>query len=128
MSTVTVSALIAAEADHRVAPMEKEAGGIAAFESTVAQVAAAYNPRLRRAAVVSSIVPSGAGRYYRDVLRQVENGWGRLVTPPVRRSVRVPESYSAQQPLILYAPEEPVTEDVVAVVDHLLATGVIPGG
>lgn len=137
LGLVTVSALVAAEKVVTVfAPMEKEAGGIAVFEGTVDQVRVAYNRRLRLAGVVPSIVPpgasaeegarGGAGRYYRDVLRQVQDGWGDLVTPPVRRSVRVPESYSAQQPLILYAPEELVTGDIADVLDHLLKAGVIP--
>ncbi|MDN5920167.1 MAG: ParA family protein [Pseudonocardia sp.] len=125
LSTVTVAALVAADLAVTVfAPMEKEAGAVAAFEDTVTQVAAAYNPRLRLAGVVPSIVPGGGGRYYTDVLAQVRDGWGDLVTPPVRRSVRVPEAYSAQQPLTVYAPGEAVTADLAAVVEHLLGAGV----
>ncbi|OLM28277.1 Chromosome (plasmid) partitioning protein ParA / Sporulation initiation inhibitor protein Soj [Pseudonocardia sp. Ae717_Ps2] len=129
LSTVTVAALVAADVAVTVfAPMEKEAGAVAAFEDTVGQVAQAYNPTLRLAAVVPSIVPGGGGRYYSDVLDQVRDGWGDLVTPPVRRSVRVPEAYSAQLPLSVYAPREEVTADLAAVVDHLLAAGVVTGG
>lgn len=125
LSTVTVAALVAADLAVTVfSPGEKEAGGVSKFEDTVLKVAAAYNPRLRLAAVVPSIVPAG-GRYYADVLDQVRQGWGELVTPNVRRSVRVPEAYSAQQPLIVYAPHEQVTADLAAVVDHLLAAGVV---
>lgn len=126
LSTVTVAALVAADVAVTVfAPMEKEAGAVSAFESTVGQVAAAYNPTLRLASVVPSIVPGGSGRYYTDVLDQVREGWGDLVAPPVRRSVRVPEAYSAQLPLVIYAPAEPVTADLAAVVEHLLAAGVL---
>lgn len=128
LSTVTVAALVAADVAVTVfAPAEKEAAAVGAFEGTVEQVAAAYNPRLRLAAVVPSIVPP-AGRYYADVLDQVRAGWGELVTPSVRRSVRVPEAYSAQLPLSLYAPTEAVTDDLAAVVDHLLAAGAVPTG
>lgn len=124
LGTVTVAALVAADVAITVfAPGEKEASGVSAFEDTVTQVAAAYNPRLRLAAVVPSIVPS-AGRYYADVLDQVRTGWGELVTPPIRRSIRVPEAYSAQLPLTVYAPHEAVTADLAAVVDHLMTTGI----
>lgn len=127
LSTVSVAALVAADFAVTVfAPGEKEAGAVSAFESTVAQVAAAYNSRLRLAAVVPSIVPTGAGRYYSEVLDQVRHAWGDLVAPPVRRSVRVPEAYSAQLPLSVYAPAEAVTADLAAVVDHLLAAGLVP--
>lgn len=88
------------------------------------QGGSAYNPGLRLAGVVPSLVPpESAGRYYVDVLNQVRAGWGDLVTPTVRRSVRVPEAYSAQQPLTVYAPGEAVTADLAAVVEHLLGAG-----
>lgn len=126
LSTVTVAALVAADAAITVfAPGEKEASGVSAFEGTVADVAKAYNPRLRLIAVVPSIVPA-RGRYYSDVLGQVRDGWGDLVTPSIRRSVRVPEAYSAQLPLAVFAPHEDVTADLEAVVDHLMAAGIAP--
>jgi len=125
LSTVTVAALVAADVAVTVfAPGEKEAGGVSKFEDTVHKVAAAYNPRLRLAAVVPSIVPS-SGSYYSDVLDQIREGWGELVTPKIRRSVRVPEAYSAQQPLVVFAPTEQVTSDLDAVARHMIAAGVV---
>lgn len=125
LGTLTVSALVAADVAVTVfAPAEKEAGGVGKFEATIETVAKAYNPQLRLVAVVPSIVPS-AGSYYRDVLDQVRGAWGGIVTPAVRRSVRVPEAYSAQMPLCLYAPDEPVAADVAAVVEHLQTAGVV---
>jgi len=48
------------------------------------------------------------------------------VTPPVRRSVRIPEAYSRQVPLTVHAPREPVTEDYRTVLVHLTSRGTLP--
>jgi chromosome partitioning protein len=129
LGVLTVAALIAANAALTVfTPMEKEAGGIARFEATIRKVRRVYpsSHDLDLRAVVPSIVPpANSGQYYHDVYDEVTDGWGDIVTPPIRRSVRVGEAYSAQQPLPVFAPDLPVTHDVAKVVDFLLSTGVL---
>lgn len=127
LGTMTVSALTAADvAVTTFSPMEKESAGVAKFEATVEQITEAYNPQLRLAAVVPSIVPPGRdGKYYRQVHAQMRAGWEGLVTPPVRRSVKVPESYSQQVPLLIHAPRDGAAADIAAVVEFLQAACIV---
>jgi chromosome partitioning protein len=126
LGVLTIAALIAADIAITVfAPTEKEAGGVSRFETTVAEVAVAYDkPSLRLGAVLPCIVPA-AGALYSQVLDSLRAGYGELVTPPIRRTVRIPESYSAQQPPNVFAPSERVVQDYRDVLAHLAATGVI---
>ena len=127
LGTLTVSALVAADVALTAStPGEKETEGVAKFEQTVDTIREHYNPRLHLRGVIPSIVPpESAGHYYRDVIAAVRAGWGELVTPPIRRSVRVPESYSRQTPLCLWAPHDGATLDIEAVVSYLLGAGII---
>lgn len=127
LGTLTVAALIGSDVAGTVfSPQEKEAGAIGSFAKTVTDVAEAYNPNLELQFVVPSIVPPpGSGKYYTDVMDMVRGRWKELMTPPIRRSVRVGEAYSAQTPLALLEPSESVTSDIAAVVKDLINRGVL---
>lgn len=122
---LTVAALLAADAAVTVAaPTLKEASGVSRFEATVEEVRAGYDTGLRLAAVVPCIVPpANAGMIYTQVMDLLRADYGDLVTPSVRRSARVPEAYAQGVPLPLHAPNEAVTTDYRAVLNHLLAAG-----
>lgn len=128
LSILTVAALVASDALVTVTqPTVKELAGLPQMEATAEEVRAAYNPKLRLAAVVPCIVPPAAsGALYTQALAMLREQWGDLVTPPVRRSVRIPEAYSQQVPLSVHAPHEGVTDDYRAVLEHLVAAGVLP--
>lgn len=142
MSVLTVAALVASHAVITVAqPTLKELAGVPRLEATIGEVAQAYRPGLTLNAVIPCIVPgyqrragdardahtsSGAGAVYSESLALLQEQWGDLVTPPVRRSVRVPEAYAQQVPLPVHAPREPVTEDYRLAYKHLAAAGIMP--
>lgn len=127
IGTLTVAALVAATAVVTVTqPTMKEMSGIAELGSVVNDVRDAYAPHLRLAAVVPCIVPGpGAGRLYLDAMQLLQHTYPQLVTPPVRRTTRVPEAHAQNLPLPLHAPKEPVTADYQAVLAWLTARGVV---
>ena len=95
--------------------------------ATIEEVRSAYNAKLHLAAVVPCIVPPAtSGAAYTEALALLRDTYGDLVTPPVRRSVRIPEAYAQQTPLSIHAPREAVTEDYRAVVEYLITAGVMP--
>lgn len=127
LSILTVGALVASDNVVSVAqPTIKELAGLPDMEASVEEIRA-YNPRLRLAAVIPCIVPpASSGATYSEALELLRNTYGELVTPPVRRSVRIPEAYAQQTPLGIHAPHEGVTEDYRAVLAYLTAAGVLP--
>jgi len=127
-SVLTVAGLVAADNVIAVAqPTLKELEGLPALEETITKVASLYNPGLKLCAVIPCIVPpASAGTLYSDGLAQMRELYGDLVTPPVRRSVRVPEAYSRRLPLTVYAPLEQASYDYQIVLEHLFAREVMP--
>ncbi|NLG21735.1 MAG: AAA family ATPase [Actinomycetales bacterium] len=128
LSILTVAALVASDSVITVTqPTVKELAGVPKMEATVHEVRDAYNPKLRFGAVIPCIVPpSAAGALYSEALTLLCEQYGDLVTPPVRRSVRIPEAYAQQTPLSIHAPSEAVTHDYRAVLNHLIQSGVLP--
>lgn len=128
LSILTVAALVAGDAVVTVAqPTVKELAGLPRLEATVEDVRAAYNPKLTLAAVIPCIVPPpSSGSLYSEALVLLRDSYGDQVTPPIRRSVRIPEAYSRQVPLTAHAPREPVTEDYRTVLAHLTSRGTLP--
>lgn len=106
LAILTVSAMVAADSVLTVSmPTVKELSGLPNIRNLVDQVRVAYNPRLTIAGVVPCAVPpANAGRHYSDALQILIDQWNGDVTPPVGRSVTVPESYAARTPLTSYAP------------------------
>lgn len=127
LSILTIAGLVAADLAVTVAqPTIKELAGVPRIEATVAEVRDAYRPGLALAAVVPCIVPpAAAGAVYSEALGLLQDEFGDLVTPPVRRSVRVPEAYAQQAPLHVHGPREAVTQDYRAVLAHLRMAGVL---
>jgi chromosome partitioning protein len=128
MSILTVAALVAATSVITVTqPTFKELEGLPKMEETIAEVAGAYKPGLTLAAVVPCIVPpSTAGAVYSGTMAVLQETYGELITPSVRRSARVPEAYAQKAPLPIHAPNEPVTADYEAVTQRLGELGVVP--
>lgn len=128
MNIVTIAALVAATGVITVAqPTMKELAGVPKLETTVAEVAQAYRPGLTLGAVVPCIVPpSSSGALYNEALALLRSTYGDLVTPPVRRSVRIPEAYAQRRVLPIHAPQEPVTQDYREVAKYLTHAGLLP--
>lgn len=124
---LTVGALVAADSVVTVTqPTLKELAGVPMVQDTIDQVKDVYNPTLHLAAVVPCVVPpASAGKVYEMALDLLRATFDDLVTPEVRRSTRVPEAYSHQVPLHLHAPREGVTDDYRAVLDYLIARGIV---
>ncbi|MET3803952.1 chromosome partitioning protein [Nakamurella sp. UYEF19] len=127
LGLLTVSALVASEKMLTVtAPGMKELGGLPLIAKTLDKVRKVYRPGLTLAGVVPSIIPPrSAGRHYTDALEQLQGQWTDKVAPAVRRAVRVPESYAAREPLPLYDPTAPVTDDYRQVLTWLTAQGAL---
>lgn len=122
LGLVTVAALVAATSVVTVAtPSMKEISGVPKLIETTEVIRGAYNPGLHVAALVPcQVPPSSAGQHYGETLAFMQATWGDLVTDRVRRSVRVPEAYSARTPLHLYAPSAEVTNDYRSVMAVIL--------
>lgn len=127
LGVLTVGALVAADQVITVTLASlKEMGGIPRILETIAEVRDAYNPVLQLGGIIPCAVqPPNRGKVYAMALDLLREEFGDLVTPSVRFSARVPESYSHQVPLIVHAPEEDVTFDYAKVVDYLIARGVV---
>lgn len=125
---LTIAALVAARSVLAVAtPTLKELEGLPNLEETIAKVRSMYNPNLLLTAVVPCVVPpASAGALYVEGQERLREAYGDLVTPPVRRSVRVPEAYSQRVPLTVHAPLEAITADYQAVADYLVGKKVLP--
>lgn len=127
LSTLTVSALVTADAVITVTqPTMKEISGIPELEQVIADVAEAYRPGLTLAAIVPCIVPAAnAGALYTAAQDLLREQWPTLVTPTIRRSVRVPEAHAAAHPLTSHAPNDPALGDYRAVLADLIAKGAL---
>lgn len=126
INQITLAALVASDAVVTVTqPTMKEMTGIPELEDTIAQLAEAYNPDLYLAGVIPSIVPAGNGKLYQDALKVLADNYDDLVTPPVRRTIRVPEAHGQRVPLPRYAPTADVTDDYRRVLAWLTAKGVL---
>ena len=125
---LTIAALVAADDVLAVAtPTLKELEGLPNLERTIGAVNATFDRRLHLAGVVPcNVPPASAGNLYVEGLQQLRAAYGDLVTPAVRRSVRVPEAYSRRMPLTAHAPLEQVTSDYQAVYDYLVGRKVFP--
>lgn len=127
-SLLTVAAMVAAQSVIAVtAPTLKELEGLPNLEETIASIRDTHNPGLKLTAVVPCAVPpASAGALYSDALEHLRSNYAEEVTPPVRRSVRVPEAYSQRLPLPVHAPFELVTNDYQEVLDALVHRKVMP--
>jgi chromosome partitioning protein len=127
-SVLTIAALVASRSVLAVAtPSLKELEGLPNLEETIAKVRGMYKPDLFLGAVIPCIVPPvSAGALYVDGQERLREAYGDLVTPPVRRSVRVPEAYSQRVPLTVHAPLEQITSDYQSVADYLVGKKVLP--
>lgn len=88
---------------------------------------AGFNRGLQLDAIIPSRCPSRRdGVFYQTILEDLEadDRYGRLCTPRVRAAVTVPESFKAGEPLRLYVPAAPVTNDYAVVLEWLDEHGV----
>ena len=128
VSTLTVSALVVADAAITVTqPTVKEIQGISRYADTVTDVADLYQRTgLERRAIIPCIVPpKTAGQLYSDGLQLLTDTWPDLVTPTIRRTVRVPESHAHGTPLPVWDPNGDVTGDYRSVLAWLTERGVL---
>ncbi|MEU4301922.1 ParA family protein [Kitasatospora aureofaciens] len=93
-----------------VKSQEKEARALTELESTLEQINEAFGQlgvsvELDWVVIGESVSDKSQGKVYEDAEQQLRDAYGDLVlTPSVRRSTKIPEAYSAQIPLPLYAP------------------------
>lgn len=127
IGTMTVSAMTASSSVLTVTqPTLKEINGIPELIEVVDEVIEYFRPALRLAGIVPCIVPpASGGRLYTEAQDLLHETWPDLVTPPVRRTIRVPESFAAHEPLPAYAARDQVTADYRVVLDWLTERGVV---
>lgn len=135
LDIMTVSAFVAARgksADHPanvvtvIAPQEKEVQGIPKIERTIEDVRNAYNPKLQLAAIVPCMIPSSnAGAIYGQIVDQARQVYGGAISPPIRRSVRVPEAYSYQLLIQDHAPGDAITQDFDALIEWFIEKDIV---
>lgn len=126
----TINAFIAARYVIGVAtPGLKEIMGLPKVEGMTE--AFGREPDLGGAATFAAVVPCAvrprnAGRAYSEALEMIQENYSKIVTPPVRHSVRVGEAYARQSPLPVYDKTADVTGDYEVVYKHLVAAGILP--
>lgn len=127
MTLVTWCALAASTSAVTVTtPAQKEIDGIGPFRETVAQVADELDVPVALQAIVPCMVPpANAGRVYVEALAWLRGQYDGLVTPSVRRAAVVAEAASHWEPVTTYAPDEPVSVDLLAVLGDLQRRGVV---
>lgn len=108
-------------------PAQKEIAGIDPFIETVDQVAEELEVTVAVEAIIpSSVPPKNHGRVYVEALAYLQQTYTSLVTPPVRRAPVVAVAASRQQPVVTFAPREPVSGDYAAVLADLRERAVLP--
>lgn len=127
MNTATFSALMAA--DHVlsvVMPSVKEMEGIPKLEGIVEEIVEAYDSNLSLSAVIPCAVPpANAGRAYGEAMDMLRAGCPDILTPEIRRSVKVAEAYARPAPLPVHAPTADVTQDYRDVLVWLASKGIV---
>ncbi|WP_157509194.1 hypothetical protein [Luteipulveratus halotolerans] len=93
-------------------PSLKEVQGIAPFMSTVQDTAEELELDIRLDAIIPCAVPpANAGRVYSEALAWLDDNYGELLTPTVRRTALVAEAASNGVPVTAYVPHEDVSDD-----------------
>ncbi len=105
----------------------KELRNTISLQDYVTDIADGHERPLRLIGILPCAVPA-SGRAYAEAIALAGELFGELLLPPVRRSVAVTEAHAARLPLTARARWEAVTGDYRAVVDELVARGVIPAG
>lgn len=126
ISLITIAAIVASTHVVSVtAPSMKEIGGIGRLQASIDEVAEVeLNVAAHLAAIIPCLVPSRAGRIYDEALEALGQVYKDLVTPTVRRTAKVPESFHEGVPVTEWAPREAVSDDYRAVHADLIAKGV----
>jgi chromosome partitioning protein len=111
MKLATTGALITAdEIVGCVKSQEKEGRGLTELEDKLADVHEAYGHTGMRdeidwVVIGESVSDKSQGKVYHDIEEQLREAYGDMVLKPsVRRDVKIPEAYTAQRPVTLYAP------------------------
>jgi chromosome partitioning protein len=100
-------------------PAGKEAEGIQALLRELAVIKKTFRIDIPLLAIVPCAVPS-AGTVYREQMEFLQEGFGGIVTPSVRRSSIVDEAYTNFLPVPLYGYKaKDVTEDYRKVLAHM---------
>jgi len=122
LNIITASAIVAADHVVTVAtPTMKEVEGTPRFMRLVDDLADEHDLTIRVDGIVPCMVPpANAGAIYRESYDLLVSGpWADRITPMVRRSTRVPDSYASRVPLPILYPQEPVTIDYRGVYEWL---------
>ncbi|MFF5475431.1 ParA family protein [Streptomyces achromogenes] len=112
----TVGALIAGdEVVGCTKSQEKEARGLTELEDKIADLAAAYGhigmpTGVDWVVITEGVKHSSQGKVYKDMEDQLREAYEDIVLETVRADVRVPEAYTAAQPVTLYNPSTVAAE------------------
>ncbi|MFE9769737.1 ParA family protein [Streptomyces sp. NPDC005808] len=106
----TIAAIIASdEVVGCTKSQEKEARGLTELEDKIAEVARAYGHTSMPTDIDWVIITEGVdhnsqGKVYKDMENQLRDAYGDIVLETVGDDVKVPEAYTAGQPVTLFAP------------------------
>jgi cellulose biosynthesis protein BcsQ len=108
-----------------VKSQEKEARALTELEDTLTEINKSFKDvgiqvELTWVVIGESVKDKSQGKVYTDAETQLREAYGSLVLKPsVRRSTKIPEAYSAQMPLPLWAPRSGATLEYVAIADSM---------
>ena len=133
-SALVTTALIASSVDEAgpagawglitcTKPAGKESEGIQALLRELAIIKKTFRIDIPLLAIVPCAVP-GTGGVYKDQMEYLQEAFGDMVTPAVRRSAIVDEAYTNYLPVPLYGYRaKDVSKDYENVIDHLKRHG-----
>lgn len=122
LETVSVGGMVAC--DQLVGctkSQEKESRGLTELEEKLAEVSEAYGHVGMPKEVTWVVITDGVGhdskgKVYRDIENQVRDAYGEAVAnPTIKDDVKIPEAYSAGQPVTLYAPRSQAARAYTAI-------------
>lgn len=107
-------------------PAGKEAEGVQALLGELATISKVMRIDIPLLAIVPCAVPSkGRAAVYAEQLKDLEDGFGKRVTPLVRHSTIVDEAYSSYVPVPMFGYRaKRIHQDYEAVLRHLKSLGI----
>lgn len=107
-------------------PAEKEWEGLVRIENELPKINRAFKTNIRVLSVIPCMVPP-TNDFYADEVERLEDKFGDLLTPEVRRNPAPDKSYKVKKPLPLYGYNaRDIMEDYDMVLEHQQEQGLYP--
>jgi cellulose biosynthesis protein BcsQ len=124
LGRLSISLLLAAtDVTVCMKPTRKEMRGAAALAIAIEEIRAEYQEFGASATASYYLINeakshSGQGAFYLELQQEAEEMFGDRLLPYIGSSVRIPEAYSAQEPVAIWDPKAPLVHTVNSILDR----------